>query len=172
MLCEQHRTIRSLIETVRQNSPAGRLAHFDRLVAFLAWHEATEALLLRPVTRSDVLGGEVIADARAVEESRIRATVAGLTHVDPVSREFRRGFDDLARRLIEHLDSEERYEFPLVRAYRGKDSLAAMAAVMRRTDAPGAGNTATTATALAGAVINPLASAVSKVREVVAAARR
>jgi hypothetical protein len=169
VLCAHHHAIRGLLVAVAADPSNGPHGPFDQLCGLIAAHEAAENLLLRPVTRTCVVGGEVIAEARVAEESAVRERLDELTELDGESGQFRAAFDDLARRVSEHMDSEERYEFPLVRAYRDDDALVALGTVLRRCDpypnepghAPG----------LAGAVISPLASAMSRVRGAVTAAR-
>jgi hypothetical protein len=171
VLCAQHQTIRGLVDTVIQGQVLDRRRAFDLLCSNLASHEAAESLLLRPVTRSCVLGGEVIADSRNAEERHAKQAVEELARLDIESHEFRRAFGDFARQLLEHFESEETYEFPLVRAYRDEDALAALGTVLRRADPGLPESVLRSSAALAGAVMSPLASAVGKVRDAVAIAR-
>lgn len=171
VLQAQHQTIRSLLDALGDAPAEDRQRRLDELCGCLTSHEAAENLLLRPITRICVLGGEVIADARTAEESDCRRTLDALQDMDRAEQSFRAGFEELSRRLLVHLDSEERYEFPLVRAYRDEDALFAMGAVLRRTESDDVRAMHFAMPVMAAAVMSPLASAVGKVRGVAAAAK-
>lgn len=132
VLSTQHHTIRQQLAVVADQPAIGRRAAFDLLCGMIARHEATEALLLRPITRASVVGGELIADSRAEEEDYVRRTLDVLAE-DIWSEDFPRAFGDLAARLVAHMDREETYEFPIVRAYRDGDAAVALASVVGAT---------------------------------------
>lgn len=170
VLCAHHQSIRELLEAVDDEQPGSRRRVVDRLCRCLASHEAAEGLLLRPVTRSCVVGGEVIADARLAEEQEAKRMLDELSRPATDPGQFLAAFGDFKRRLLEHMDSEESYEFPLVRAGRDENALVALGTVLRRGNPP-ARSMPADPSALAGAVITPLTSAVGKLRRAVLAAR-
>lgn len=164
VLGDQHRRILIHLEAIDEAAPEARLDCFKQLSEMLTSHESSEELLLRPVTRRTVPGGTVVAEARAAEEIELRAQLTELALTDFESRDFISGFHAFSRRLVEHMESEETYEFPLVRAHRDGDALVAMGTVIRRTEPmlppvlPGA------PAALAGALVTPITSVVGKMR--------
>lgn len=170
VLRAQHQTIRTLVQAVQDDASGGRQDCLDLLCGSLAAHEAAESSLLRPVTRTCVVGGDVVADARSVEEGRARVALDEALIFDVGTAEFRAAFGRFSRGLLEHLDNEEHYEFPLVRAYRDEDALQAMGTVLRRSDG-GVPTSQSVPTAIAEAMISPLMSAVGKVRDALTVAR-
>lgn len=171
VLCSQHQVISSLVGAVGEGAGAERASAFDVLCRCLSAHEAAENLLLRPVTRLCVPGGEIIADAREEEEDVMRSTLQDLVQLDPASNEFRAAFVPLSRSLLEHMESEEHYEFTLVRSYRDREALVAMGTVLRAEPLRAHQHLTHQTAAIAGAVIHPLASAVGRMRDVVSVAR-
>jgi hemerythrin superfamily protein len=167
VLCTHHQTIRDLADAVTGEHQDRRRV-LDQLYACVLSHEAAEQLLLRPVTRTCVIGGDVVAETRAAEERQTRQRLDELADLDTESGQFLAAFGDFSRQLLGHLDSEERYEFPLVRAYRDEEALVALGNVLRRADPVGPDREPTGASGLAEAVMAPLATAVGKVRGAVA----
>lgn len=126
-LQSQHQRVEQLLSAVKE-APAGiRQGKFDELRELLAVHETAEELILRPVTRKDVPGGDEIADARMAEENQAKDVLAELEKLDASSEEFVTKFSSFATDVLEHAKNEETYEFPLVRENQDADSLAKMA---------------------------------------------
>jgi hypothetical protein len=89
----------------------------------LAVHEAAEELILRPVTRHSVDGGEEIADARVAEENEAKDVLAQLEKMDTSSQEFMTEFTSFAADVVKHAGNEESYEFPKVEASQDAQAL-------------------------------------------------
>jgi hypothetical protein len=170
VLCDQHRRIRELVKAVKKAPSDARRECFVQLRDLLSTHEAAEDLLLRPVTRLSVPGGEVVADARAAEEIAVRKQLTGLASIDFQSGEFAAAFDKFAMQLFDHAEREEAYEFPLVRAHRDPDALAAMGKVLQRTQPPLMPPPPSVPAVVVSAVASPITAAVSKVRDTLTSA--
>jgi hypothetical protein len=164
VLCDQHRRIRELVKAVSKSPRDARRDLFIKLRAEFRTHEGSEDLLLRPLTRLSVPGGGVVADARAAEEVALRRQLADVASLDFESDEFAAAFDQFGRRLIDHADSEETYEFPLLRAHRDGDALVAMGKVLRRAQPPAMPPLPSMPAVVVSAVSSPITAAVSKVR--------
>jgi hemerythrin superfamily protein len=122
-LLAQHEMVRAAIDAVAKTKTAqSRQAAFDRLRELLARHETAEEMIVRPLTR-DIDGGQAVASARMDEENASKDVLAELERLDSASVEFARLFEKFAQAVLEHAQSEEVYEFPLLRRNLDADKL-------------------------------------------------
>jgi len=116
-LLAQHRLVRSAIDDVAKTTTAkARQQAFDVLRELLARHETAEEMIIRPLTR-DIAGGETVAKARMDEENESKDVLAKLENLDIASEEFARLFETFGQAVLAHAQSEEAFEFPLLRQH-------------------------------------------------------
>jgi hypothetical protein len=127
LLIRQHQQVSALLNAVESGPTADRQTSFDQLRELLAVHEAAEELVLRPITRHHVAGGNEIADARMQEENEAKGTLAALEKLDVTSPEFVEKFSAFKADVLAHARNEETTEFPAVRAAEDQDDLATLA---------------------------------------------
>lgn len=138
ILRQQHRAIAAQLHNVLADPVTARQRNLAELRGWLNAHETTEAMVLRPVTRTAIIGGEAMAEARAAEERESRTELEVVMSLDPESDDFTDAFRVFSQRVIQHMGGEERYEFPLVRASRDDAALLALGNVRGLLKAMGA----------------------------------
>jgi len=116
VLLEQHQRIREEFAEVQSATGADRAEAFDSLRTLLAAHETAEEMVVRPATRSEVSGGDAIADARVEEERNAKLVLSRLDGMDVADPEFESHLANLKGMVEEHAEAEERDEFPALRA--------------------------------------------------------
>jgi hemerythrin-like domain-containing protein len=169
-LLNQHHQVTELLEAV-ENGPADtRQQSFDNLRELLAVHETAEELVLRPVTRASVPGGDEIADARIGEENQAKDALARLEKLDANAAEFTTLFAEFAADVRKHASNEETYEFPSVQQHESAASLATMGSHLEKAEkmAPTHPHPSARSTA-ANVVLGPFAAMVDKVRDALSA---
>lgn len=166
LLITQHEQVSRLLDAVEAGPATQRQASFDELRELLAVHEAAEELVLRPVTRRDVPGGDQVADARMKEENEAKETLAELEKLDVNSAEFLERFAAFKADVLTHADNEEKVEFPAVRAAEEPGELATLAERIQKAEAsapthphPGAKSTK------ANASLGPFAAMLDRARD-------
>ncbi|HEX3897960.1 MAG TPA: hemerythrin domain-containing protein [Mycobacteriales bacterium] len=172
-LLGQHQRIQQLLDAVANAPAESRQATFDELRELLAVHETAEEFILRPVTRSDVPGGDVIADARMAEENQAKQVLADLEKLDVTTPEFLTAYTAFSKDVLEHAQNEESYEFPLVREHEDTDALAQMGEALEKAERSAPTHPHPSArTTTAAAVMGPFAAMVDKVRDALAGASK
>jgi iron-sulfur cluster repair protein YtfE (RIC family) len=167
-LLDQHRQIEELIAAVSGEPVADRQARFDELRELLAVHETAEELILRPVTRAEVPGGDTIADARIAEENQSKDTLAELEKLDATSTEFATLFASFADDVKQHAHNEETLEFPLVEEHQDQQALKQMSQRLQAAEkiAPTHPHPSARSTT-ANLVLGPFAAIVDRVRDAI-----
>jgi hypothetical protein len=123
VLLDQHTKIRELFARTAAAAGEARRRAFDELRELLVAHEAGEKSVVRPVSERNSDG---TADARRQEERRIASALAELARLDVGSGEFAEGLGELERAVSEHMDAEEREEFPFILAAVARERQLAM----------------------------------------------
>lgn len=169
-LLGQHQQVTDLLEAVESGPAATRQESFDRLRELLAVHETAEELILRPITRHNVPGGEEIADARIGEENQAKDVLAKLEKLEANSTDFITLFAGFAQDVRKHAHNEETYEFPLVQEHQDPQALAAMGEHLEKAEkmAPTHPHPSARSTT-ANLVLGPFAAMVDKVRDALGA---
>src|SRR5579875_589674 len=165
-LLAQHQRVEQLLGAVDAAPAEDKQARFDELRELLAVHETAEELILRPVTRKDVPGGDKIADARIAEENKSKDALAELEKLDVTSPEFANKFAAFKEDVLKHAHNEEEYEFPLVREHEDAEALETMGnrLEMAEKTAPTHPHPSARSTG-AAAVLGPFASILDRVRD-------
>lgn len=172
-LLGQHQKVSQLIEAVRDGTGQARQDYFDQLRELLAVHETAEELILRPITRTEVPGGDMVADARMAEENEAKKVLADLEKMDVDSTEFTTAFANFADDVLAHAHNEETYEFPLVREHQDPQALETMGEALERAEKAAPTHPHPSAkTTTAAAVMGPFAAMVDKVRDALSGASR
>lgn len=116
LLLGQHQLIRELFVEVQSCAGERRREAFDRLVRLLAVHETAEEVIVHPLARRNVEGGEEIVEDRLEEEREAKEVLSHLESMDLDSDEFEAEFADLRASVLKHAHHEEVYEFRYLRA--------------------------------------------------------
>jgi hypothetical protein len=127
LLLAQHQQVRELLEAVQFGPVEEQQARFDELRELLAVHETAEQIVLRPLTRASVAGGNEIADARIAEENAAKKALAELEKLEVNSYEFIEKFATFKADVLEHAANEEAVEFGVLRAAEDPVDMAQLA---------------------------------------------
>ena len=88
-LKDQHNLIKDMFDEVfSASSDDARAKAFTELRQLLAVHETAEEMVVHPRVRHEVDGGDIIVDARLVEEHDAKEHLAALEAMDIGSQEF------------------------------------------------------------------------------------
>jgi hemerythrin superfamily protein len=173
-LIDQHNLIKDMFEEVfSASSDDARRKAFTELRQLLAVHETAEEMVVHPRVRNAVEGGDVIVDARLVEEHDAKEVLSALEAMDIGSQEF---LDELAlfrASVIDHAEREEREEFNRLERELDEDDLGRMAKAVLAAQAiaptrphPGVES------AKANFAVGPFASMLDRARDAISAALR
>jgi iron-sulfur cluster repair protein YtfE (RIC family) len=166
LLISQHQRVSALLDAVEASPATQRQASFDGLRELLAVHEAAEELVLRPITRHDVAGGDEVADARMKEENEAKEALAELEKLNVNSLEFIEKFAAFKADVLAHADNEEKIEFPAVRAAEDQHELAALADRITKAEASAPTHPHPTAkSTTANAALGPFAALLDRARD-------
>lgn len=170
-LLEQHEKVTALIDAVQNGPGDQRKQRFDELRELLAVHETAEELILRPITRAELPGGDAIADARMAEENQAKDMLAKIEKLEIASTDFNFEFATFAKDVLEHAHNEEVYEFPLVRDHQDAEALASLRQNLERAEkmAPTHPHPSARSTT-ANAVLGPFAAIVDRIRDALSGA--
>jgi hypothetical protein len=116
LLTEQHRDIRSLLDSVLATHRQHRAELLDLLRCTLALHEITEAEAVHPIARKALASGDLVVKARLREEGEAKQALVELQALDVDSPEFEAKFHALRISLLEHAEAEEKEEFNVLAA--------------------------------------------------------
>lgn len=173
-LTDQHNLIKDMFEEVfSASSDEARRKAFTDLRQLLAVHETAEEMVVHPRVRREVDGGDIIADARLVEEHDAKVALSALEAMDIGSKEF---LDELALfrgSVLDHAEREELEEFSRLRREVDADDLSRMAKAVQAAEAiaptrPHAG----VESATLNFAVGPFASMLDRARDAIAQAVR
>lgn len=167
LLKNQHAHIRDLFDAVEKATGEERQHRFEELRRFLAVHETAEEMVVHPRARLGE-GGNDVVDARLAEEHSAKEVLSRLDGMEISDSDFTPTLAQLRSAVLEHAESEEREEFPLLEADTDERTRAVMAAAVKAAEAiapthPHAGAESATANLLVG----PLASVIDRTRDAV-----
>jgi len=170
----QHDLIKDMFEEVfSASSDDARRKAFTELRQLLAVHETAEEMVVHPRVRHEVEGGDVIVDARLVEEHDAKEVLSALEAMDIASQEF---LDELALfrgSVIDHAEREELEEFTRLERELDAADLGRMAKAVEAAESiaptrphPGVES------AKANFALGPFASMLDRARDLIGAAMR
>ncbi|BBY29277.1 hemerythrin domain-containing protein [Mycolicibacterium sediminis] len=111
-LKDQHNLIRDMFEEVFSASTTrARETAFTELRQLLVVHETSEEMVVHPVVRREVDGGDLIVDARLKEEHDAKEHLSALDAMDVGSDEFIADLVLYRGAVIDHAEREEIEEF-------------------------------------------------------------
>ncbi|MEU4328860.1 hemerythrin domain-containing protein [Nonomuraea dietziae] len=116
LLLAQHALIRDLFDEVEQSSGRRRAEAFERLARLLAVHERAEEQVVHPKTRATIDGGDGVVADRLAEEDEARRLLGEIEENGTDAADFMDRLALLRGAVTAHARSEERYEFPQLRA--------------------------------------------------------
>lgn len=111
-LTDQHRHIKTMMETVVTRAGDDRATAFAELCRFLAAHEAAEEECIHTPAKEEIDGDTTVVDQRIEEEDKAGKAIAELEGLDTDSPEFRDSFEKFRRAVIAHAEAEEHEELP------------------------------------------------------------
>src|SRR3954447_21485630 len=130
LLVAQHERIRSLFEEVdKAVGREAKQARFNELRRLLAVHETAEELIVHPEARH-AEGGSDVVDARLREERDAKEVLSDLDGMKVTDPGFADRFSELRQAVLDHADSEEREEFPLLQRNTNQKTLIRMASAV------------------------------------------
>ncbi|GII80107.1 hemerythrin [Sphaerisporangium rufum] len=112
VLRRHHDMIKEMFTEVDKASGARRDEAFMRLARMLCMHEAAEEEVVHPFVRDRVKGGDRIVQARMREEDDAKVMLTGMMAAGTDSRSFMADFKRLRSAMLQHIEAEEREEFP------------------------------------------------------------
>jgi hypothetical protein len=125
-LKEQHDQIRLLFALVSGSAGEERRSTFVTLRRLLAVHETAEEEIVHPAARHKLENGEVLVEARLVEENEAKKMLAQLEMLDADTPEFTTLLRRLERSVLAHAQAEEREEFAELAAVLDQGQLESM----------------------------------------------
>ena len=173
-LKDQHNLIKDMFEEVfSASSDDARRKAFTELRQLLAVHETAEEMVVHPRVRHEVEGGDVIVDARLVEEHDSKEHLSALEAMDVGSREFLDELKLFQGSVVDHAEREELEEFNRLQRELDADDLERMVKAVQAAQSiaptrPHAG----VESAKANFAVGPFASMLDRARDAIGAAMR
>jgi hemerythrin superfamily protein len=170
LLHEQHEHIHELFDRVLAAvEPHARLERFEELRRYLAVHETAEELVTHPVARAGVDGSTVVDD-RVAEEDVLKGLLAELDDTDVGDPAFTEKLESLRVQVRQHIEYEEREEFPLIRNENDDAMQAQMARAVEAVEqvAPTRPHPTLGSGATSQLMVGPLASVVDRTKDAIA----
>jgi hypothetical protein len=109
-LKSQHKQIEALFREVVATLGTDRQEKFLELCRLLSRHEAAEEVVVHPVARGVLKGGEAMVAARLREETEAKRAIAELKVLDPSSDAFDTKIRELQSSVLADAGCEEREE--------------------------------------------------------------
>jgi len=109
-----HQEVKALLQDVSSATGSERTRALHALIAKASAHEAAEQEHVHPLTR-DQSGGEAVVEQRLQEESKGKAGLMELQRLGVEAPEFDEKFSALQAAILEHAQSEENEEHPILR---------------------------------------------------------
>ena len=170
----QHLLIKDMFDDVQHASESkAREKAFVDLRQLLAVHETAEEMVVHPRVRRDIEGGDIIVDARLLEEHEAKEQLSALESMDIDSQEFLDALILFKGAVIDHAEREEAEEFIHLQRELSADDLKRMVAAVQAAEAiaptrphPGVES------AKLNFVVGPFASMLDRARDVIGAAFR
>ncbi|MDH2425418.1 hemerythrin domain-containing protein [Sphaerisporangium sp. TRM90804] len=135
LLLRQHALIRDLFDETERAAPGDRAEAFSRLVRMLAVHETAEEEVVHPYARHKIEGGDGVVDERLTEENEAKQLLMQMDKNGADAPGFEENLALLRAAVMAHARSEERYEFPQLRAATSVAERRALAAGVKAAEA-------------------------------------
>lgn len=135
LLLEQHDEIRSLFNEVPRVQGEAKRELFDDLVRLLAVHETAEEIVVHPVARRKLDGGEQVVEERLEEENRAKRELSALYDMGVDHPDFDQRLEKFGAEVVAHATHEEGEEFLRLRAALDADTLKRMAGALEAAEA-------------------------------------
>lgn len=170
LLHEQHLHIQELFDRVLEAPNAGRKQEtFEELRRYLAVHETAEELVTHPIARAGVDGSTVVDD-RVAEEDMLKGLLAELDDIEVDDASFNEMLENLRVQVRQHIEFEEREEFPLIRNENDDAMQTQMARAIEAVEqvAPTRPHPTLGSGATSQLMVGPLASVVDRTKDAIA----
>ncbi|HSX68928.1 hemerythrin domain-containing protein [Nocardioides sp.] len=170
LLHEQHQHINELFDRVlAAPNPARKQETFEELRRYLAVHETAEELVTHPIARAGVDGSTVVDD-RVAEEDMLKGLLAELDDIEVEDAAFDQKLENLHVQVRQHIEYEEREEFPLLRNENDESMQVQMARAIEAVEqvAPTRPHPTLGSGATSQLMVGPLASVVDRTKDAIA----
>jgi hypothetical protein len=131
VLRQEHTQIRQLCADVRKAGTAGKAHAVAALQRAVHLHRLGELALVHPATRNSGRDGHTIALACQTESAKVERALTDVGRVGVGHPDFDSRFTALAEALLQHAETQERDEFPLLRRRVPPQRLHMMAGAMQ-----------------------------------------
>jgi hemerythrin superfamily protein len=116
VLTQDHQEMVGLIDEIRlESQPAARRDLADRLIAELVRHSVAEEMFVYPAMREFLTDGDAAVEHDIAEHQELERTLKALEALDATDAAFDEVLDGLSTTLRDHMDDEERDQFPRLR---------------------------------------------------------
>ncbi|WP_155371567.1 hemerythrin domain-containing protein [Catellatospora vulcania] len=129
LLLVQHQQLGDLFDELDGVRGARRRDLFAELVRLLAVHESIEQLLVHPLARARLSGGDAVVDARTEEEDQAEQDLVELYELGLEHDDFEEKLANLRDAVIEHGELEEEEEFDALREHVPAEELRRLGAI-------------------------------------------
>jgi len=170
LLHEQHEHIQQLFERVlAAPTGASKQETFEELRRYLAVYETAEELVTHPIARAGADGSAVVDD-RVAEEDMLKGLLAELDAMDVEDAAFTEKLESLRVQVRQHIEYEEREEFPLIRNENDDAMQTQMARAIEAVEqvAPTRPHPTLGSGATSQLMVGPLASVVDRTKDAIA----
>jgi len=124
VLTADHREVETMVEQILlQGDPELRRDLADMVIAELVRHAVAEEMHVYPAMKRHLPDGAAAVDHDTEEHKEIEATLKELEGADPASARFTELVTSLRASLRDHIQDEERDQFPQLRARVPRDEL-------------------------------------------------
>jgi len=129
VLTADHREVETMVEQILlQGDPELRRDLADMVIAELVRHAVAEEMHVYPAMKRHLPDGAAAVDHDTEEHKAIEATLKQLEGADPASARFTELVTSLRASLRDHIQDEERDQFPQLRALVPRDELVELGA--------------------------------------------
>lgn len=130
----EHRKLARLLSDLSGTAASGDTGSrelWHQVIREAATHEEAEDQVVYPRLRSDVPGGDAIADARLEEEQGLKEMLSELDGMNPGDEGFQEALSRFRSSVLTHARNEEREVFPRLRQAFDADTLTSLGGALR-----------------------------------------
>jgi len=126
ILTTDHHEVMQLVQEIPAADPAGRRDMTDTVIAELMRHSVAEEMYVYPAMRKHVPDGDAAVEHDVKEHQELEEAMKVLESADTAEPAFLEGLNHLEAILRDHIDDEEKDQFPQLRATIPHDELVAI----------------------------------------------
>jgi hemerythrin superfamily protein len=128
VLTADHREVTELLGRIARTTDAGQRRDLaDTVISELVRHSVAEEMFVYPAMREHLPDGDEAVEHDTQEHKELERTMKELEAVAPTDSRFDELLDQLRRILADHVQDEEKEQFPQLRARVPRERLVTMA---------------------------------------------